>query len=149
MNNTTDSTGTYSAGSAISTTGHTTRNIIAAAFLLLVAVCAWQSVFGDGMSVNIDGDEVGGPLGFLLGVVLAGGGLLLAALAVTCAALFTGVLFAGLGIVMVGALVLAALLVAAAVSPLLLPLLIPISLYWYFTARGRKQRLRATMDHAV
>lgn len=147
MKTTTESTG--STGTTIGTTRHTTRNTIAAAFLLLVAVCAWQSVFGDGMSVNIDGDEVGGPLGFLLGVVLAGGGLLLAALAVTCAALFTGVLFAGLGIVMVGALVLAALLVAAAVSPLLLPLLIPIGLYWYFTARGRKQRLRATMDHAV
>lgn len=128
---------------------NTTKTTLLAAFLVLLAVCTWQSLFGDGMSVNIDGDEVGGPLGFLLGVVLAGGGLLLAALAVTCAALFTGVLFAGLGIVMVGALVLAALLVAAAVSPLLLPLLIPVGLYWYFSARGRKQRLRATMEHAV
>lgn len=127
----------------------TTKKTLLAASLLLLALCAWQAAGGDGISVDIDGDDVGGPLGFLLGVVLAGGGLLLAALVIGCAALLTGVLFAGLGIVMVGALVLAALLVAAAVSPLLLPLLIPIGLYWYFAARGRKQRLRATMEHAV
>lgn len=127
----------------------TTKKTLLAALLLLLAVCTWQSVFGDGMSVDIDGDEVGGPLGFVLGLVFAGGGLLLAALAIICAALFTAVLFASLGVVMVGALVLAALLVAAAVSPLLLPLLIPVGLYWYFTARDRRQRLRATMEHAV
>lgn len=131
------------------TTHRSTRNTIVAALLLLVAVCAWQAVCGDGISVDVDGDDIGGPLGFLLGTALVGGALLLAALAIGCAALLTGVLFAGLGIVMVGALVLAALLVAAAVSPLLLPLLIPVGLYWYFSARGRQQRRRATMDHAV
>jgi hypothetical protein len=127
----------------------TAKKTLLAAFLLLLAACAWQSLLGDGINVNIDGDEVGGPLGFLLGLMLAGGGLLLAALAIICAALFTGLLFAGVGIALVGALALAALLMAAAVSPLLLPLLIPIALYWCFSARARQRRPRATMEHAV
>jgi hypothetical protein len=62
---------------------------------------------------------------------------------------FVGLVFAGVGVVLVSALVLAAVLLAAAISPLLLPLLIPVGLYWYFSARARKQRLRATMEHAV
>ena len=60
-----------------------------------------------------------------------------------------GLVFAGVGIVLVSALVLAGVLLAAAISPLLLPLLIPIGLYWYFSRRSSKQRLRATMEHAV
>ena len=126
-----------------------TKKVVLGLFVLLLAVSVCQAVFGDGMTVNLDGDEVGGPFGAVLGIVLGAGGLLLAALAMTCAAVFVGLVFAGVGIVMVSALVLAGVLLAAAISPLLLPLLIPIGLYWYFTSRSRKQRLRATMEHAV
>ncbi|GJI98653.1 hypothetical protein RugamoR57_53710 [Duganella caerulea] len=127
----------------------TAKKLVFAAFVTLLAVAAWQSIFGDGMHVNIDGDEIDGPLGFLLGTVFAGGGLLIAAVAITCGAVFVGLLFAGLGILMISGLVLLAVVVAAAVSPLLLPLLIPVGLYMVFRSRSRKQQLRATMEHAV
>jgi hypothetical protein len=127
----------------------TTKKLVFAAFILLLAVAAWQSILGDGMHVNIDGDEIDGPLGALLGIVFAGGGVLIAAVAVTCAAVFVGVLFAGLGILMVSALVLGAVVLLAAMSPLMLPLLIPVGIYWIFTHRSRKQRQRAMMEHAV
>lgn len=127
----------------------TAKKLVFAAFVALLAVAAWQSIFGDGMHVNIDGDEIDGPLGFLLGTVFAGGGLLIAAVAITCGAVFVGLLFAGLGILMISGLVLLAVVVAAAVSPLLLPLLIPVGLYMVFRSRSRKQQLRATMEHAV
>ncbi|MCU6500597.1 hypothetical protein LPN04_22625 [Rugamonas sp. A1-17] len=127
----------------------TAKKLVVAAFVALLAVAAWQSIFGDGMHVNIDGDEIDGPLGFLLGTVFAGGGLLIAAVAITCSAVFVGLLFAGLGILMISGLVLLAVVVAAAVSPLLLPLLIPVGLYMVFRSRSRRQQLRATMEHAV
>ena len=127
----------------------TAKKLVVAAFVTLLAVSAWQAVFGDGMHVNIDGDEIDGPLGFILGTLFAGGGLLIAAVAVTCATVLVGVLFAGLGILMIGGMALLAVVVAAAVSPLLLPLLIPVGIYWILRARSRKQQLRATLEHAV
>lgn len=126
-----------------------TKKVVLGVFILLLAVSVCQAVFGDGMTVNVDGDEMGGPFGALLGIVLGAGGLLIGALAMTCAAVFAGLVFAGVGIVLVSSLVLAGVLLAAAISPLLLPLLIPIGVYWYFSSRSRKQRLRATMEHAV
>lgn len=127
----------------------TAKKLVFAAFVTLLAVSAWQATFGDGMYVNIDGDEIDGPLGFLLGTVFAGGGLLIATVAITCAAVFVGVLFAGLGILMISGMVLLAVVVAAAVSPLLLPLLIPIGIYWIFRHRSRKQTAHAALEHAV
>ena len=118
----------------------TAKKLLAAAIVFVVALCLWDSVLGNGMHINIDGDEFEGPLGTLFGLVLAGGGMLIAAVAVTCAAVFVGVLCAGIGIVLVSALVLASVIVVAAMSPLLLPLLIPVGLYWIFTARARRQR---------
>ncbi|MBV6321579.1 hypothetical protein [Duganella violaceipulchra] len=127
----------------------TAKKLVFAAFIVLLAASAWQSVFGDGMHVNIDGDEIDGPIGFLLGTLFAGGGLLIATVAITCAAVFVGVLFAGLGILMISGMVLLAVVVAAAVSPLLLPLLIPVGIYMIFRSRSRKQQQRAMLEHAV
>ena len=118
----------------------TAKKLLAAAIVFVLALSLWDSVLGNNMHINIDGDEFDGPLGALFGLVLAGGGILIAAVAVTCAAVFVGVLCAGIGMVLVSALVLAAVIVLAAMSPLLLPMLIPVGLYWIFTARARRQR---------
>jgi hypothetical protein len=125
------------------------KKLVFATVIFLLVVAAWQSVFGDGMHVNIDGDEIDGPLGAILAVLFAGGGLALAAVIMTSVAVFLGVLFAGLGLVMVSGMVLAAAFVALAISPLLLPLLIPVGIYMLLTRRSRKQRMRATMEQAV
>lgn len=125
------------------------KKLILAAVLFLLAVMAWQSIFGDNMHINIDGDEIDGPLGAVLAVFFGGAGMLFGGVVMLCVAIFLCLLFAGLGILMVGGMALAAALVVATVSPLLLPLLIPIGIYWFFSARSRKQRQRATMEQAV
>jgi hypothetical protein len=109
------------------------KKLILAAVIFLLAIAAWQSMFGDGMTVNFDGDEVDGPLGAVL----------------ACVAVFLCLLFASLGVLMIGGIALGALVVAACVSPLLLPLLIPVGIYWFFSSRARKQRMASTMEHAV
>ena len=127
----------------------TAKKLIFATLILLLAVAAWQSILGDNMQVNIDGDEIDGPLGVLLGLVLAGGGMLIATVVIACVAVLLGIVFAGVGVLLVTALGLAAVVVAAAVSPLLLPLLIPFGIYWIFVGRARKQRQRALVEQPV
>ncbi|MTV37552.1 hypothetical protein [Duganella radicis] len=125
------------------------KKFIFAAFIFLLAVAVWQSVFGDGMHVNIDGDEIDGPLGALLALLFGGAGMLLAGVIMTCVAIFLCLLFASLGVLAVFGVGLAAVVAVALVSPLLLPLLIPVGLYWLFVSRPRKQRLQATMQQPV
>ncbi|WP_432381306.1 hypothetical protein [Duganella sp. P38] len=125
------------------------KKLIFAALIFLLAVAACQSMFGDGMHFNIDGDDIDGPLGALLAMVFGGAGMLLAGVIMVCVALFLCVLFASLGILAVFGVALAAVVAVAAVSPLLLPLLIPIGLYWLFVSRPRKHRRVATIEQAV
>jgi len=87
--------------------------------LFLFALLLWDVATDmDFMTVNVDGDEIGGPLGALLAVV-----------------------FAGLGVILLGALGVAAVAVALAISPLLLPLLVPAAIIWYLVSRNRKARV--------
>jgi hypothetical protein len=116
-----------------------------AAFLILFlfALLAWNVfawTWGGDTTFNIDGDEVDGPLAALLGLVFAGGGTLLAAGIMLLVGGILAVVFAGVGIVIMGALALAAFAVALAVAPLLLPLLLPLAVIWYFASRSRKTR---------
>jgi len=127
----------------------TSKKILIPLVVIALLVLAAFALSGSGMQVNIDGDEIDGPLGAFIGLIAAGGGLLLAAVICTAVAVFLGMLFAGLGILMITGMVLLALVISAAVSPLLLPLLIPIGLYWFFVSRPRKQRALAQLEHAV
>lgn len=125
------------------------KKILFAVVIFLLAIAAWQSVFGSGMSVNIDGDEFDGPLGALLGVMFGGMGMLIAGVVMVGVAIFLCVLFASLGVLAVFGVALLAVVAAAAVSPLLLPLLIPFGLYWLLFARPRKQRRQAALEQPV
>jgi hypothetical protein len=110
--------------------------------LFLFAAVLWN-VFADmhGMVFNIDGDEIDGPAGALLGLLFAGGGTLLAAGIMVLVGVVLAVVFAGVGILLLGGLMLAAFCVALAVSPLLLPLLLPLALIWYLVSRARRPRV--------
>lgn len=112
--------------------------------LFLFALLAWN-VFGhtSGMTFDIDGEEVGGPLGAVLGLLFAGGGMIIAALVMLFVGAVLAVVFAGVGVIVVFALALTALVVAAAISPLLLPLLIPVAIIWFFMGRSRRSRVKA------
>jgi uncharacterized membrane protein YdfJ with MMPL/SSD domain len=101
------------------------------------------------MVVNFDGEEVDGPLGVLLGLVFGGLGMVIAAIAATCAAVFVGFLFASLGVLMVVGLALLGIVLAAVIAPFMLPLLIPAAIIWFIVARNRKQREKATFEQAV
>jgi len=125
------------------------KKLIFAVLIFLLAVAAWQSTVGDGMHVNIDGDEIDGPLAAVLGLLFGGMGMVIAGVVLSCVAVFLCVLFAGLGVLMVSGIALGGAVLLACVSPLLLPLLIPFGLYWFFVVRVRKQRQRALVDHAV
>ena len=110
--------------------------------LFLFAMLVWNAVAWNGdMNMHVDGEQIDGPLGFLLATVFAGGGTLIAILVTVVVALVLALLFAGVGVIVIGALAFAALTVALALSPLLLPLLLPLALVWYLLQRSRKERL--------
>jgi hypothetical protein len=107
----------------------------------LFALIVWN-VFGDGgTAIDIDGDHIDGPLGALLALVFAGGGVLLAGVIMLFVGALLAVVFTGVGIVLAGALALGLAMLALAISPLLLPLLLPLALIWYVFGRSRQQRL--------
>jgi hypothetical protein len=116
-----------------------------ATFLIvfLFALLLWNVfAFGLGdMSVNIDGDEFDGPLGALLSMLFAGGGTLLAVLVMAVVGVVLAVVFAGVGIILLGGLGLGAVVLALAISPLLLPLLVPLAVIWYLCKRSSKNRM--------
>jgi hypothetical protein len=118
--------------------------------VFLFALLAWDmySDFG-GMHVDIDGEHFDGPLGALLGLVFASGGVLIGVLAMAVVGVVLALVFAGVGIILVGALAVAAVAVAAALSPLLLPLLLPIAVIWYLASRHRKARNGHEHTHAA
>lgn len=120
----------------------TMKRMLTLAVLALLAIAAWHAVDGGDWQVDIDGDQYDGPLGTAIGMLFAGGGLVIAAVAIVCAAVFVGVLFAGLGILMVVGLGLLAVVLAAIIAPFLLPLLIPLGIFWLFARRARRQRAR-------
>ena len=110
--------------------------------LLVIAVMSWALfMHASGMTFDIDGDRIDGPLGALLGLLFAGGGTLVAAFVMLVVGAVLAVVFAGVGVILLGVLGLAALAVAAAISPLLLPLLLPLAIIWFFARRSRKQRM--------
>ena len=119
------------------------KNFAKIAILFLFALLLLDVAFdaADFMSFNIDGDEVDGPLGALLAVVFAGGGLVIGGVVMLVVGVVLAVVFAGVGVILLGALGVAAVAVALAISPLLLPLLVPVAIVWYLASRSRKARV--------
>ena len=112
--------------------------------LFLIALIAWDMI-GDtsGFHMDIDGEEFDGPLGALLGLFFGSLGLIIGTIVALCVGALLVVVFAGVGVLLVGALALAAALGMLAVSPLLLPILIPLAIIWFFVGRSRRNRIKA------
>ena len=108
--------------------------------LFLFALLLWDMATADFMTVNFDGDEIDGPLGAFLALVFAGGGAIIGGFVMLVVGAVLAVVFAGLGVILLGALCVAAIAVALAISPLLLPLLVPVALIWFLASRKRKAR---------
>lgn len=112
---------------------------------LFAAMLFNAAVWSGDMSFNVDGDDIDGPLGFVLAGLFAGGGTLLGAFITVVVGVVLAVVFAGVGVILLGTLAIGAVAVALAISPLLLPLVIPVALVWYFMSRSR----RAARQEAV
>jgi len=117
------------------------KKIVPYLILFLCALLLWDLLFSFGdASFHIDGEEFDGPIGAMFGILLAGGGTLIGLLVVLVVGVVLAVVFAGVGIVIVGALAIAGLAVAAAIVPFLIPLLLPLALVWYLVSRARRNR---------
>ena len=122
------------------------KKIFPAIVIFMFACLIWNVVIHPGdMMIDIDGEHFDGPMGLVFGSLLAGGGMLLAAVIVLLVGLFLAVLFAGLGILLVGGLALGAVALAAMLSPLMLPLLIPFGIFWIFYRRNQRQQESSKM----
>lgn len=117
------------------------KKIVPYLILFLCALLLWDLLFSFGdASFHIDGEDFDGPVGAMFGILLAGGGTLIGLLVVLVVGVVLAVVFAGVGIVIVGALAIAGLAVAAAIVPFLIPLLLPLALVWYLVSRARRNR---------
>lgn len=110
--------------------------------LFLFVVLLWSAfAYNGNMVFDIDGDRIDGPFGALLAMLFAGGGTLLAGVIMLAVGALLAVIFASVGIVLVGALGLGAVVLALAISPLLLPVLLPLAVIWWLVGRSRKHRM--------
>jgi hypothetical protein len=115
--------------------------------LFLFALLVWNVFAWDGaMAFHVDGDDFDGPLEALFGMLFAGGGMLLAGIIMLFAGAVLAVVFAGVGILCIGGLLFGAAVLALLVSPLLLPLLLPVAIVWWLVGRSRRNR---TMQQPV
>jgi len=126
-----------------------TRKILPVAVIVLLAIAAWHAVDVGDMNVDIDGDHFDGALGALIGLLFGGAGLVIAAIAITCAAVFVGVLFAGLGVLMLVGLALLAVMLLAIIAPFTLPLLIPLAIIWLLMGRAKRNRNKRISQQAA
>jgi hypothetical protein len=118
------------------------KKTVAIIALFLFAMLAWSALsYGGNMRFDIDGDQVDGPLGALLGLIFTGGGMLLAGVIMLFVGGLLALVFTGVGILVAGGLALGMALLALAISPLLLPVLLPLAVIWYVVGRSRKQRV--------
>ncbi len=112
--------------------------------LFLFCLLAWNVfMHSSGVTFDIDGEEFDGPLGAVLSLLFAGGGLIIAGLVVLFVGAVLAVVFAGVGVLLALGLGLALLVLAAVMSPLLLPILVPVAIIWFFMNRSRRTRLKA------
>ncbi|OBV37017.1 hypothetical protein [Janthinobacterium psychrotolerans] len=112
--------------------------------LILVLACLFLDKIGAGdMHMHFNGDDVDGPLEWLFGLVFASGGLLIALLALLCAAVVAGVVVASVGLFMVAGIVIGGgvlvLVLLACSAPVLLPLLVIVAMVWLLSSRSRSQ----------
>jgi hypothetical protein len=119
------------------------KKIAPVVILLLCFLLIWN-VFADPihMDFDVDGDMVDGPIGALIGLLFAGGGLIIAALVVLLVGTVLAVVFAGVGLLLTLGLGIGALVLVAALSPLMLPILIPAAIIWFFMGRSRRNRIK-------
>jgi hypothetical protein len=98
---------------------------------------------GPDMQFNFDGEDFDGPIGALFGVLFGGLGIVIGGIVMVVVGIVLAVVFAGLGVIAIAAIAIALVCAVLAVSPLMLPLLIPVAIIWFFMSRSRRRREQA------
>ena len=113
------------------------RKLAIALAVLMLVIVGW-ALFAESNAVTIviNGQEVSGPLKGAIGI----GGLVVALIALVCAAILLAFVFAGIGVIVLGLVVLAGLVLAMLAFPFLLPVLIPLAIVWAFVALVRRSK---------
>ncbi len=115
---------------------------------LLLTLFAWWFIQSDNVSVAVNGNEIAGPMKALAGSWV----VLVAMVFLFSMAILMAFVVAGIGLMVLGALVLAGLIVAAVEFPFLLPLLLPLFVVWAFVAWVRRGKARTSplkQDHGM
>lgn len=122
------------------------KKILTFALVFMLACLFLDKIGGSDLHLQFNGDDVDGPLEWLFGMAFAGGGLLIALIALVCAAVVAGMVIAGVGVFVVAGLAIACgvvvVVLLALSSPVLLPLLILAAFAWLLVSRNRRQRAR-------
>ena len=115
-----------------------TKGIAVALVVVLLGLVGWVALQSSDVTIVVNGETLRGPAK----LAAEGWGLLVGVVALFCAAILLAFVFAGIGLVVLGALVLAGLVAAWIAFPFLLPLLIPLVIVWLFIAllRGRNEK---------
>jgi len=113
------------------------RKLAIALAVLMLVIVGW-ALFAESNAVTIviNGQEVSGPLKGAIGI----GGLVVALIALGCAAILLAFVFAGIGVIVLGLVVLAGLVLAMLAFPFPLPVLIPPAIVWAFVALVRRSK---------
>jgi hypothetical protein len=102
--------------------------------ILMLAVVAWGLFFENhAITIVINGQQVTGPFKGAIGA----GGLVVALIALFCAATLLVFVFAGVGIIVLAGFILGGVILAGFAFPFLLPLLLPLAVVWGFIALAR------------
>jgi hypothetical protein len=101
--------------------------------LAVIALLAWVLFRSSGVVITVNGEPLVGPAK----LAAEGWGVLVAVVALFCAAILLAFVFAGIGLIVLGAMVLLGLVLAWLAFPFLVPLLIPLFIVWLFVAAFR------------
>jgi len=111
------------------------KKLAIALAILMLGIVAWGLFLeSNAVTIVINGQQVTGPLKDAIGAA----GLVVALIALFCAAILLVFVFAGIGISVLGCVVFAGMILAWLTFPFLLPLLIPLAILWGFIAITRK-----------
>ena len=112
-----------------------TKKLAITLAVLMLAIVAWGLFLeSNAVTIVINGQQVTGPL---KGAIEAAG-LVVALIALFCAAILLLFVFAGIGVIVLGCFVIVGVIMAALAFPFLLPLLIPLAILWGFIAITRR-----------
>ena len=111
------------------------KSIAIALVIVVLAMLAVVLLQSSDIAIIVNGQKLVGPAK----LAAEGWGVLVAIVAFFCVAILLAFVFAGVGLMLLGVLVLAGLLAAWLAFPFLLPLLIPLFLVWIFVAAVRRR----------